>query len=135
MTSPAKLYHMTQVILWMWSYGQSLVNLAFLWEVIIKPQFYNYLTRKTTFFEGWSWFKFSNLGLALGITLKFYTSVARRLKLKFRKFWGAKSYVCRSYRGKTSSGEGGAFCTTKSWIGLHNLFLNSCLDKWWRHKL
>ena len=27
------------------------------------------------------------LGLALGIALKFYTSVAKRLKLKMRKFW------------------------------------------------
>ena len=40
------------------------------------------------FFEGWSWFKFNNLGLALGMTLKFYTSVAKGLKLKVRKLWG-----------------------------------------------
>ena len=45
-------------------------------------------TRKTTFFEGWSWFKFDNLGLTLGTNLKFYTSVAKRLKLKIRRFWG-----------------------------------------------
>ena len=37
---------------------------------------------------GWSWFKFIDLGLALGMKLKFYTSVAKRLKLKVRKFWG-----------------------------------------------
>ena len=35
------------------------------------------LTSKTTFFEGRSWFKFNNLGLGLGIALKFYTSVAK----------------------------------------------------------
>ena len=29
------------------------------------------------FFEGCSWFKFNNLGLALGMALKFYTKVAR----------------------------------------------------------
>ena len=46
------------------------------------------MTRKTTFFEGWSWFKFNNLGLALGTNLKFYTSVTKGLKLKVRKFWG-----------------------------------------------
>ena len=46
------------------------------------------MTRKTTFFEGWSWFKFNNLGLALGTNLKFYTSVEKGLKLKVRKFWG-----------------------------------------------
>ena len=46
------------------------------------------MTRKITFFEGWSWFKFNNLGLALGTNLKFCTSVAKGLKLKVRKFWG-----------------------------------------------
>ena len=43
------------------------------------------MARKTTFFEGWSWFKFNNLGLAQVKALKFYTSVAKGLKLK--KFW------------------------------------------------
>ena len=33
-------------------------------------------------------FKFNNLELALGMTLKFYTSEAREAKLKVRKFWG-----------------------------------------------
>ena len=45
------------------------------------------MTRKTTFFAGWSWFKFNNLGLALSIALKFYSSVAKGLKQKFKKFW------------------------------------------------
>ena len=31
---------------------------------------------------------FNNLGLALGTKLKSYTSVAKGLKLKVRKFWG-----------------------------------------------
>ena len=46
------------------------------------------MTRKTTFFEGLPWFKFNNLGVALGTNLKFYTSVAKGLKLNARKFWG-----------------------------------------------
>ena len=46
------------------------------------------MTRKTTFFEGWSWFKFNNLRLELGMNLKFYTSVAKVLKLKAKNFWG-----------------------------------------------
>ena len=46
------------------------------------------MTRKTAFFEGWSWFKFNNLGLALGTNLKFYTSLSKGLKLKVRKFLG-----------------------------------------------
>ena len=44
------------------------------------------LTRKFTFFEVWSWFKFNNLGLALGTNLKFYTKVEKGLKQKVRKF-------------------------------------------------
>ena len=44
------------------------------------------MTRKTTFFEGW--FKFDTFGLTLGTNLKFYTSVAKELKLKVRRFWG-----------------------------------------------
>ena len=56
-------------------------------EVIITS-IYKDLTRKTTFFEGWSWFKVNNLGLTPGTNLKFYTSVIKGLKLKVRRFWG-----------------------------------------------
>ena len=44
--------------------------------------------QENRFFEGWSCFKFNNLGLALGTNLKFYVSEAKGLKLKVRKFWG-----------------------------------------------
>ena len=46
------------------------------------------MTRKTTFFEGWSWFKLNTLGLARGMTLKFYASMEKGLKLKVRNFCG-----------------------------------------------
>ena len=46
------------------------------------------LTRKIKFFEGCSWFKFNNLVVALGIALKFYTSVAIGLEVKCSKFLG-----------------------------------------------
>ena len=46
------------------------------------------MTRKTAYFEWWLWFKFNNLGLTLGTNFKLYTSVAKRLKVKVRKFWG-----------------------------------------------
>ena len=46
------------------------------------------MTRRNNFFEGCCWFKFNNLGLALGMALTFYTSMAKGLKLKVRKFWG-----------------------------------------------
>ena len=75
-------------------------------------------TRKNTFFERWSWFKFNNLGLALSMTLKFYSSVGKGLKLKVRKIFGVNSYVCRSYRGRT----GRKPFWHPSWIGLKASF-------------
>ena len=88
MTSSTKLCHMTQIILSMWSRDQSLVTLAFVYEKLSQPQFYKDLTRKTDLFDGWSWFKFNNLGLVLGTNLKFYTSLSKGLKLKGKKVWG-----------------------------------------------
>ena len=88
MTSPTKFCNMTEIILWMWSCDQSLVTLTFVQEKLSSLQFYKDLTRQNAFFEGWSWFKFNNLGLALGTNLKFYTSLLKGLKLKVRKFWG-----------------------------------------------
>ena len=61
----------------MWSCDQSFVTLALLRKQLSQPYFYKDLTRKTYFFEGCSWFKLSNLGLALGMVLKFYTSVSK----------------------------------------------------------
>ena len=46
------------------------------------------LSRKITFFEGWSWSKFNNLGLTLGRNLIFCTSLVKGLKLKVRRFRG-----------------------------------------------
>ena len=63
-------------------------NSTFPWKKLLYPQFYKDVTRKTTFFEGWSWFKFTNLGLALGMVLNLYTSMAKGLKLKLRMFLG-----------------------------------------------
>ena len=69
----------------MWPmFGNSSISM----REVIKPQFFKDLTWKTTFFERCSWFKINNLGLALGIVLKFYTNVAKELKLKVKKFWG-----------------------------------------------
>ena len=51
----------------------------------LNPKFYRDLTRKTTFLEGWSWFKFNNWGLTLGMALKIHTSVEIRLKLGSRE--------------------------------------------------
>ena len=97
MTSPTRFYHMTQIILEMWSSDQSLVT-----------QFCKDFIRKNSFFEGCAWFKFNNLGLALCMALKFFTSVAKRLKLKVRKFWGLIPTFVEVTREKL---VGGPFCS------------------------
>ena len=61
------------------------------------------MTRKNNFFEGWSWLKFNNLELALGMALKFCTRVAKGLKRK----------VCGLMWGGWGGGGGGA-CLTMS---------------------
>ena len=76
------------------------------------------MTKKNAFFEGWSRFGLNNLRLALSMNLKFYTSVAKGLKLQVRKF----SYVCRSYKGKTGSGV--LFAHPPHWIGLRGYIFN-----------
>ena len=113
MTSPTKFYHVAQIILYMWSWNQSLVTAAFISEKLSEPQFYKDLTRKTTFFEGWSWFKFNNLGLALRATLKFSISMAKGLKLKVRKFWGLISTFVE-VTGEKLIGGGGLFAPAPS---------------------
>ena len=104
MTSSTIFHHVIQIISQIWSCDQSLVTVAFLWKRLTQPQFYQGLTRKTSFFDRWSWFKFNNLGLALGTNLKFYTSVAKGLKLKVRKFWGLISTFAEVTGGKLVGG-------------------------------
>ena len=84
MTSPAKLFYVTQIILQKWSCNQKFGNSSIsMREVIITSILYKF-DQKKHIFEGWSWFKFINLRLALIRSLKFYTSVAKGLKLKVR---------------------------------------------------
>ena len=56
-------------------------------EVIIT-ELYTELTRKTDFFEGWSWLKFNNLSLVLSMALNFCSCVEKRLKLKVKNVEG-----------------------------------------------
>ena len=61
------------------------------------------------------YFNFNNVGLALGMALKFYTSVAKGLKLKLRKFW------CLIPTFVEVTGEKlvwGPLWPSPSWIGL-----------------
>ena len=55
----------------------------FMREVITSQIIYGFVQKAD--FEGWSWFNVNNLGLALGMTLKFYSIVSKRLKLKVKK--------------------------------------------------
>ena len=61
------------------------------------------------FFEGWSCFKFNNLGMALGTIGQ---KCVERVKTKSQKILGANSNCCRSYRGKLN--EGGGFLASSS---------------------
>ena len=65
------------------------VNSSISLKEVIKTSLLSWFDQKKNFFfEGyWCWFKFNNLGLALSMTIKFYTNVAKRLKLKLRMFW------------------------------------------------
>ena len=55
----------------------------FMRQVMISQIIYGFVQK--AYYEGWSWFNVNNLGLALGMALNFYSSVAKRLKLKFKK--------------------------------------------------
>ena len=111
------------------SCDQSLVTLTFLWEKLSRPQFFKDLTRRTPFFEGWSWFKLNNWqGLALGTNLKFYTSVGIKLKLKVRKFWGLIPAFIEVTGEKLVRG-GRMFAGPPSWIVLRAHSFDYCLTQ------
>ena len=113
--SPTKLYLVTQIILQMWPCDQRLMTQHFCERSYHDLTVLKIWLEKPLFWGGWSWFKFNNLELSLGITLKFYTSVAKNLKLKVL---GTNFYVCRSYRGKTGSCSYVVPHHTPSWKGL-----------------
>ena len=97
------------------------LTLALLWKKLLWPQFYKDVTRKSNFC-----FKFNSLRLALGMALKFYTILAKGLKLKVKVF-GANSYFRRSYWGKT--GRRGTVLTPipeRVKIKQHFAFLSLC---------
>ena len=73
------------------------------------------MTRKTTFFEGWSWLKINYFGLTLFMALNFYTSLAN---LKVRKFSGLLPRFLEVTEEKLL---GGIFARPPSWIVLKDL--------------
>ena len=72
-------------------------------EVIITPILEGF-DQKKPFFEVCFWFKFNNLGLALGMPLKFNTNMAEKLKLKARKFWEVIPILVEVIREKLIGG-------------------------------
>ena len=90
-----KVYGMNQILLGMLSCEQSLLTIEKFGHSIITSIVWGF-EQNNTLFERWFWFSFSNLGLALRMTLKLYNrlatlnflnSVAKGVKLKVRKFW------------------------------------------------
>ena len=77
------------------------------------------MTKKTTFLEEWSWFKFNSLGLALGMTMKFYSSMAKGLKLKVREFCG-QSPTFVEVTGERLVGEPSIPSPSPSWIRVNH---------------
>ena len=67
------------------------------------------IDQKNHFFEEWSWLKLNILGLSLGMALRLYTSVAKRLKLTDRKFLGLiPTFVEVTGKKLVGGGVGGA---------------------------
>ena len=59
------------------------------------------IRRKTQFFDECFWFRFNNLGLALGTTLKISSCTTNGLRLKVAKFWRLISTFAEYTWGKT----------------------------------
>ena len=77
-------------------------------EVIITSILHGFV-QKNNLYDGWSWFKFNNLVLPLGMDLKYYTSVV----VIPVKVLGANFNPCRSYRGETGMTRGEGGCRNK----------------------
>ena len=103
--------YFVDAIMWQ-KFGNSSISRG---EVIITSILQGF-DQKNHFFEGWSWFKFNNLAMVLGMTLKFYTSVAKGLKLKARKFCG----LTPPFVEVTGEKLVGLTFLPHSWIGLRN---------------
>ena len=115
--------YIVDVVMWP-KFGNSSISMR---DVIITSILWGF-DQKNHFFGRWSWFKFNNLVMAIGTTLKFYSSVAKWLKLKVRKFWElSPTFV--EFTGEKL--VGGLFCPspfpTPFWIGLNHMkWLNQC---------
>ena len=76
--------------------------------------------QKNRFLWGVALVQVQQFGTGTRYKLEILHQSVKKVKTKSQKFWGANSYVCRSYRGKT--GRGGLFAPPPppptSWIEL-----------------
>ena len=86
---------MVDVVMWT-KFGNSRISIREVVTSILEG-----FDKKKQFFFERSWFKSNNLGPLLGMALKVYSSVAKELKLKFRKKLRANLYF---YWAKTGKG-------------------------------
>ena len=86
MSPPLKFYQIVEIMKQMRSWDQMLVGYSsiFMREVIISQIIYGFIQETDS--EEWSWFNVNNFGLALGMVPNFYRNVAKRLKLKVKKW-------------------------------------------------
>ena len=96
-------YYIVDVDMWS-KFGNSSTSIR---DVIITLTLSGF-DQKNHFFEGWSYFSFNNLGLALGIALRCYTTVEKGFKVKVKKFWWLSLTFVKVKREKL---VGGAFLT------------------------
>ena len=82
------------------------------------------MTTKNNFFEECVWFKFNNLGLALGMVFNLYARVAKGLKVNFRKF-GVLIATFAEVTAKKKTGKGRLVAP----LPILNRF--NSLDLWW----
>ena len=124
-TSPTKCFHMNQSVKRVKTKSQKVWQL---WH-LYKGSYHN--LNFVRIWPRWSWFKFNNLGLALGTNLKFYTSLSKELKLKVKKFLGLILTFVEVTGEKL---VGGLFAPPlPSWIGLTETIYNEAFWKnFWR---
>ena len=84
------------VVMWP-KFGNSSISMK---HIIISSILWGF-HHKNQSMERCSWSKFNNLELAIGMAVKFYTSVEKGLKVKVKKKLGSNSCYCRNCKEKT----------------------------------
>ena len=102
------------VFMWI-KFGSSSISMR---QVITTLVLYRF-DQKNSFFE--MWYLFSSIIRDWSAKPEILRQCGKRFKTKSQKVFGANSYICISYRGKTDRGN--LFVRLPSWIGLIKLKL------------